>query len=88
MKTNNKIAGVSPIHRSTGLELKDLTDAITNIITMIKFIENKKVIYETYYMKLHGQAASTTACLYKTSGVEVSNRILTVYYWFENMWCD
>ena len=39
-------------------------------------------------MKSHGKVAATTGHLRKTEGIEGSNRIVTMYYRFENMRCD
>ena len=37
--------------RSTGLGLKYLSDTVTNIITMINLVKNKKVMYAKEYVK-------------------------------------
>ena len=42
MKPDRKIVGGNPI--ITGLELKYLSDVITKTVTMIKLVENNKVI--------------------------------------------
>ena len=85
MKPDRKIVGGNPI--ITGLELKDLSDAITKTVTMIKLVENNKVIDVEEYVKSHGQAAATTACHCKNSDIEVSNRTVTMDCLFENMRC-
>ena len=38
-------------------------------------------------MKPNAQAETTTNLIYKTEYIEGSTRIVTVYYWFENIWC-
>ena len=39
------------------------------------------------YVKLHGQVEDTTSHLYKTLSTEISNRIVTMDLWFEDMIC-
>ena len=73
--------------RITGLELKYLSDAVTKIITITDLFERSKVTDMKQYVKLHGQVEDTTSHLYKTLSTEISNRIVTMDLWFEDMIC-
>ena len=42
MNPNIRIVGINP--RSTGLDFKDLSGAVKNIITTLMFVENKKEV--------------------------------------------
>ena len=86
MNPNIKIVGINP--RSNGSELKYLSDVVTNIITTIKLVENKKVMDSKDYMKSHRQVADTTALLCKTVGIDISNRIITMDYLFFDVFCS
>ena len=55
---------------STGLELKDLSYAVTKFRTTIELGENKKVVYVKDYAKLYGKVAAFTTHLCKTAGIE------------------
>ena len=61
MKPDRKIVGGNPI--ITGLELKYLSDLVKNIITMIKLVENKKMVVSKEYVKSHGKSVANTARL-------------------------
>ena len=75
MKPNRKTFRIHTI--INGLQLKDLSDVIKNIITKIKLVENKKFMDAKEYVKIHVQAEANTTCIDKTSGMEVSNMIVT-----------
>ena len=59
MNSNTKIVGRNP--RSTVLDLKGLSDAVTKIITTIGLVGKRKVMDAKYYVISHGQATDTTA---------------------------
>ena len=50
---------------------------------MIKLVEYKKVVDSKEYVKSHQRSAATNAHLCKTAGIEGSNRVVTVDYWFK-----
>ena len=83
-----KIKAVGRNPRSTGSQLKYLFDVVTNIIPTIDLVENKKVVDVKQYDNLHVKAEANTDCLCKNSVLEGYNMILTVYYWFGNIWFD
>ena len=59
--SDREIFGGGP--RNTGLELKYLSDLVKNIITMIKLVENKKMVVSKEYVKSHGKSVANTARL-------------------------
>ena len=61
--------------RSTGSQLKYLPDSVTNIVTSIKLVGNKKVM-DKKHMESYGRSEATTTCICKTAGIQVLNRIL------------
>ena len=85
MSQTRKIVGGTP--RSTVSQLKQLSDAVKNIITTIELDQNKKLIYAKYSMRPHGKMEATIARLLENSGIEGSNRTVMMDSYFENMLC-